>query len=62
MSRPAVEAAGQCPTTTGRELVMARTKTRLAGALTVSVVMALALAPEAFARIALNHNETLLSS
>ncbi|MCA1678069.1 MAG: hypothetical protein LC790_03700 [Actinobacteria bacterium] len=38
-------------------------KTRVAGILTASMVISLALAPEAlaFARIAANHNETVLT-
>ena len=41
--------------------VRAALKTRVAGILTASVVISLALAPEALARIALNHNETVLT-
>ena len=36
-------------------------KARLAGALTASVVVGLALAPDALARLAVNHNETVLT-
>lgn len=37
-------------------------KVRCAGVMSASVVVSLALAPEALARITLNHNETLLTS
>lgn len=36
-------------------------KARLAGAFTASVVVSLALAPDALARLAVNHNETVLT-
>jgi hypothetical protein len=36
-------------------------KLRVAGVMTAGVVISLALAPEALARIAMNHNETVLT-
>ena len=38
----------------------AAVKTRIAGILTASVVVGLVLAPDAFARLTANHNETVL--
>ena len=45
----------------GAARATAALKTRVAGVLTASVVISLALAPEALARIAVNHNETVLT-
>ena len=47
--------------TAQRDARAAALKVRVAGVLTASVVVSLALAPEALARLAVNHNETVLT-